>query len=331
LPRSRKRSLLDYLDSLLETLRTVIPDAVVAGETKAVHQARVATRRFRAALNVIDPVSTGPGKKRLGKVLKKLRKNLGQTRDLDVMLAHLTEFNLPRFQTGVQRMQAQLAERSAKSRASTKENLDPDKVISRLAAWGNVRQECVEHGEDSLLGLLAESLHLQLDRFGEQADRQSGRVTAAADQPGIDPHSLRIAGKLLRYSLELAVAGGRKVPARVLRLFKRLQDALGLWHDYIVLTDELLAGSIGLKDATVALSMIEMARESLRLSQRQLGKFNALWTRHGVELAQTIRSAFPLTQAVEPLSQMQTGPDPADLPAPEPAPAEPIPAEPSTA
>ncbi len=330
MPRSRKRSLLDYLDSLLEMLRGVIPDAITAGEPKAVHLARTATRRFRAALDVIDPLTTGPGKKQLGKVLRKLRKSLGQTRDLDVMIGHLNDFKSPRFALGTEWFRQQLTERSAKSRAQSNEKLNPEKLAAKLGAWQVVCQDCADAGDEKLLAVLIESLHLQLDRFVEQADRQSGRVAPSTDHRDIDPHALRIAGKLLRYTLELAIAAGRRLPARVMRTFKRLQDALGLWHDFIVLADELLNSAVGQRDANLAISLVEMAKESLRRSQRQLMKFDQLWTTRGEEIARTIRSAFPLTHAPEPLSQMQTGRGLFDSPAPAQAPVAPVPAEPST-
>ncbi len=70
------------------------------------------------------------------------------------------------------------------------------------------------HAVDSLT---ANAVHLQLDAFAEHA-------TAAG---GHDPHALRIAGKALRYTLEMAVESGRPLPAAVAKAFKRMQDALG--------------------------------------------------------------------------------------------------------
>ncbi len=321
MPRAPKRSLLDYLDSLHESLRSVVPDAVTTGESKAVHQARVTTRRLRAALDVIDPITTGGAKKQLAKALRKLRKNLGQTRDLDVMIAHLDEFKSPRLASGTLWTKGQLIERARQSKLATREKLNPDKVISRLAAWQDLRQQCVDAGEDALHRVLVESLHLQLERFIEQANRQSGRPVAAPDPSAVDPHALRITGKLLRYTLELAIASGHKIPARVMRAFKRMQDSLGFWHDFIVMADELLGSAVGLSDINLSISIVELARESLRRSQRQLLKFDRLWTLRGEELAATIRAAFPLTEVPDPLNQMQTGRGPADLAAPEAAPA----------
>jgi CHAD domain-containing protein len=55
-----------------------------------------------------------------------------------------------------------------------------------------------------------------------------------------DVHELRIDGKLLRYTLELAAPLGFGAPMPLLRAFKQLQDALGLWHDYVVLGEQTL-------------------------------------------------------------------------------------------
>ena len=41
------------------------------------------------------------------------------------------------------------------------------------------------------------------------------------------------------------------VPKSVAKDFKKLQDALGLWHDYAVLTDEAIGRQLGVSDRTV--------------------------------------------------------------------------------
>ena len=55
---------------------------------------------------------------------------------------------------------------------------------------------------------------------------------------------MRIAGKALRYTLEMAVVEGHTLPGPVLKAFKRMQACLGLWHDYVVLTEAALRASL---------------------------------------------------------------------------------------
>src|SRR5207237_1802689 len=121
-------------------------------------------------------------------------------------------------------------------------------VLTKLGAWWGLREEVAEAGE-AVDSLLADSLHQQLDAFATQAGRlmAGDRRTAGADGeagPRQDPHQLRIAGKGLRYTLEMAAAQGHKLPAAVIRHFKKMQEALGLWHDYVVLTERAMAVSL---------------------------------------------------------------------------------------
>jgi CHAD domain-containing protein len=225
------------------------------------------------------------------KALRKLRQHLGPARDLDVMLGHLKEIKGEGLKAGVEWLTDQLTRQQKELRESEAEKFDVPKALARLGVWWGVRQDWADAG-DGLESLISESLHLQLDEFIEHADAVAGKSGAKNDAQMLDPHQLRIAGKALRYTLEMAVEGGHRLPAAVGRSFKRMQDALGLWHDYAVL---------------------DVAKLALRRSATQLEQFNKLWNAKGEMLATTIRQAFPLTHPVpdEP-TESKTDPDPSD-------------------
>ena len=108
---------------------------------------------------------------------------------------------------------------------------------------------------------MANAVHLQLDAFAEHAAAVTGPPGSAADR---DPHELRIAGKALRYTLEMAVESGHPLPAAVTRTFKRMQDALGAWHDMVVLAERALHATLdaGLAyhDPALHLAVADVAR-----------------------------------------------------------------------
>src|ERR1700678_3466026 len=83
--------LLTYLDGLVEDLRGLIPKAVKQQDEAAVHHARVSTRRLKAALELMEPALSGKCRKPFAAVTKKLRRQLGPLRDLDVMIERLGE------------------------------------------------------------------------------------------------------------------------------------------------------------------------------------------------------------------------------------------------
>jgi CHAD domain-containing protein len=322
--------LLVYADELVDTLRSMVPDAIRNGDEKAVHQARVACRRLKSAVDVFKPISSGSHRREFARILKKLRKNLGPMRDTDVMLGHLKDLETPKRKAAIDWLRARLAEKQKQSRESALDEIDVAKILARLGSWWGVREEWSDVG-DKLTNLLAESLHLQLDRFIEHADAIAGKPGATGAL--LDPHELRIAGKALRYTLELAAACGHRLPGTIARSFKRMQDALGLWHDYIVLNDQLLKWVVGNRDSGVVLAALDLAKTATQRSQKQLSGFSKLWIERGESLAGSIRKAFPLTQPVEPepVTEPQTDPDPSDSAAFQEASAEPATGEPSAA
>jgi hypothetical protein len=139
----------------------------------------------------------------------------------------------------------------------------------------------------------------------------------------LDPHELRIAGKALRYTLELAIGGGHPLPAAVSKNFKRMQDALGIWHDNVVLADCALKLArktlINHPDGVVQRSGLDVAKSAMLKSQRELSRFSKLWNARGDSLAVTIRKAFPLMM-VKPVIESKADPDPSgSTPSAEPA------------
>jgi CHAD domain-containing protein len=424
--------LMGRIDELVEGLRQHVPSALKDFDEEAVHDARVATRRLKAALDLLEPVLSKGGRKPFARVLKRLRKRLGPLRDLDVMLGHLDEFSKsPRYAIAAKWLAERLllCRQDERKRAGRKSSVV--RTLGRLGAWWGLREEVAEAGE-AVGSLLAESVHLQLDAFAEQADRIACHVrgggagtpiahepsTAGADasqppapaapaqtrsidgaaanelprpspdlrrievpadsaaSPGgarkvsadaddgddaadaadatppaasdrLDPHELRIAGKALRYTLEMAAIEGHKLPPGLTKAFKAMQESLGLWHDYVVLTEAAMRTMLGdllpHHDAGLSADVLELTRGALQRSARELQKFSSLWLERGETLTRTIRTAFPLTRSLQDGQTMaadatgvtgagepKTGPGPCDSESPADSAAQP-PGEPSAA
>ncbi len=330
--------LLAYVDSLLEQLQAHVPKALKEWDEEAVHQARVATRRLKAALDLLKPVLSKRPRREFGRVLRRLRRRLGPLRDTDVMLGHLGFLEkVPRHSAAAQWLGQHLCRQRGTLREESAKASPPARVLAKLGTWWPVREEVLE-AREAVPSLLAESLHLQLEAFAEQSDRLVADLArrsspppapeAAAPAPAAatlapepapaatevtpppppaahqDPHELRIAGKLLRYTLEMAAVQGYEFPKSVTKTFKRMQEALGLWHDFVVLSDRALQLSLdealGHRDSALQEQVLELARVFLRRSAQQLDGFARLWTEVGGELARLMRTAFPLTQPPAP-------------------------------
>jgi CHAD domain-containing protein len=404
--------LLERIDELVEGLRHQVPAAFKDFDEDAIHDARVATRRLKAALDLLEPVVSKGGRKPFARVLKRLRRRLGPLRDLDVMVGHLEEFaKSPRHATAAKWLDERLLLDRQRERKCAARKASVVKTLGRLGAWWGLREEVAE-AREAVGSLLAESVHLQLDAFAEQADRIACHVrggvgkdavapemSAAQDQappqgpdshetrpptggrseselprassdvsrivvPGdndpapagkarlsefdsddgsgaalpavsdrLDPHELRIAGKALRYTLEMAAIEGHKLPPALTKAFKSMQESLGLWHDYVVLTEAamrtMLDDLLPHHDAGLSADVLELTRAGLQRSAKELQKFSALWLDRGETLARTIRAAFPLTRSIQDeqaageatnagtaATEPKTGPDPCDSESP---------------
>jgi CHAD domain-containing protein len=294
-------ALLDYLDELVESLRRRVAMAVRGEDVEAVHEARVATRRLKASTVLLSSVLSDHCRKPFDKITRSLRRQLGPLRDLDVMLEHLAEITDPKFAASREWLKSRMIACRAKVVEGAKENVAPSRVLAKLGAWWGLRQEIVE-SQEAVDSVLAESIHLQLDAFAEQAEEllAAQKTVASSAVRRSDPHELRIAGKSLRYTLEMAKEHGKPLPAKVMSLFKRMQESLGLWHDYVVLTERMLCETVecdlALHDPELQGQILGLAQITLKKAGVELKKMADLWTNRGEELSREIRENFPLTK-----------------------------------
>jgi CHAD domain-containing protein len=191
-------------------------------------------------------------------------------------------------------------------REASERDVPSAEVLDRLAAWLPVRDE-IARARDATEPLIAESVHRQLDAFAEQASRLASPDPNSAAE-GQNPHELRISGKALRYTLEMAVVQGHALPKRVMKAFKRMQELLGAWHDYVVLTDQALKSSLdvqlGHHDASRQEQVLDLARFTNRRAGQHLDAFRKLWSSTGEDVAAAIRAA------IEPPIASESGTDP---------------------
>jgi CHAD domain-containing protein len=296
-----------HLDNLVDELRRMIPAALEQFEEESVHKSRVATRRLKAALDLLEPVLNKKHTKPFAALGRKLRRRLGPLRDADVMLKHLDELKAEgTLAPGATWLHERITEDRHNAREDSNSKAPPAKVLSKLGTWWGVREDVVA-AEQAVRSLLAESLHLQLDRFIENADPTQRQ----------DPHQLRIAGKLLRYTLEIADTVGISLPKGLMKGFKAMQEQLGDWHDHVVLAERAMQACIdeelALHDPAKVRDVLKLIDYATEVAARELAGFDEVWAERGEDIAQTIRDAFPLTKS---LTESKTDPDPADSPTP---------------
>jgi CHAD domain-containing protein len=310
-PGAKEPPILDYMDGQVEKLRTLVPRALreCAGDVEAVHDARVATRRLKAAFDLLKPVLPERHLRKFARTLRKLRRRLGPIRDLDVISGHLAELQLTDGSAVHTQPIVWLAQRIQREREqlaqSARDDAPPRRVLTRLGAWWGLREE-IAGASETVGPLLGESLRSQFDCFAVEANRLlssngNGDLGEAMERP-VDPHAIRIAGKSLRYTLEMARAQGSELDPEVFKTFKKMQDALGLWHDFVVLTERILSMSsaeqLAHHDAPAQRRILALAQATLERAETHLEAFAKLWEQQGPTLAEVVRQTAPLSRDV---------------------------------
>ena len=216
-------------------------------DIEPVHQARVASRRMRAALRMFADCFEGKKLARWQKRIQKLTKGLGLARDRDVQIVFVERF-LEHLEAkdrthrpGVKRFLLRLRQE--------RDVLQP-KVLKTLGGLekGNALAEM--HGELAKILFMLSSRDVQVHSpfvfertAGHIRDRQhdllvhQGTLGNPEDLDG--HHRLRIAAKRLRYTMEIcdrAYDGGLKL---LIKAVKKVQSLLGDIHDCDVWVDHL--------------------------------------------------------------------------------------------
>lgn len=206
-----------------------------AEEAEGIHQLRVWTRRASAALKLFEPAVPDSQRKRMKKSLRKLRRTAGRIRDCDIHLHRLKreEAKIPkRVIRELKRERQEARQKLNKLRRHLQKNGRLQQLIERLLekiGWPkrHSSREPPPFGSFCLE---------QLRPLGEDFFKLSG--AELSNDKAL--HALRIAGKRLRYALELAPAA---LPPRAHRqLCDRLnevQDRLGEICDQLTAIDRV--------------------------------------------------------------------------------------------
>ncbi len=203
-------------------------------EPETVHQFRTTIRRIEALLAALSP-EPERNQRKLLKVLARVRRRAGKVRDMDVQMARLRTLKIGRDGDRKERLLQSLTD----LRAAREE-----KMISALdkATLREIRKR---------LKRSAEELHLfpqmQLGNAGENMRRRSdfepvgaalrmfaqvARAQGPLRQENL--HAYRLQTKQVRYVAEMA--GEDEIAKRIVTELKRMQDAIGEWHDWLELT-----------------------------------------------------------------------------------------------
>jgi CHAD domain-containing protein len=209
---------------------------VEEGNIEALHRTRVASRRLRELLPLLEL-----GRETTRKLTRRLRKvtrQLGAVRELDVLMLLIQELSEDGRHSKTALTEVGVA--AAQARTAARERLSaklPTAKLERLAR----KLERVTKSLESANGKSGRPVARGPRRAWVWASdarlaRRAAGVRAAIDAAGgvyapEQLHGLRIALKKLRYAAELTAEATHKVTAADLTALKAAQDLLGRLHD----------------------------------------------------------------------------------------------------
>ena len=229
------RYLREQLDVLMDELRGVRANEGI----EPVHQARVASRRIRAALRMFGDCFEPGRLAKWQRQVKKLTRELGAARDRDVQIEFVAQ-TLARLdkkdgkhRPGIQRLLLRLRQGRAAMQPEVialLDKLDDTNVLAQMCG----------HLEETLFKLKSHDVNVcspYVCEMAAQHIRARRQDWIACERSLDDPqdaaghHRLRIAAKKLRYTLEICDPVYEGQMAGVIKAARRVQSLLGDIHD----------------------------------------------------------------------------------------------------
>jgi CHAD domain-containing protein len=238
-----------------------------------VHQMRVATRRLRAALSMLQGGRTKPGAD-----LRWLTRKLGAVRDLDVLMEQLDD------KPAEQRYKDYLRKQWVPARRKLVHAVQTRRMQQMLTELG-----AVQHKLKTNSTAVRHDLNQTLTKQLKQLARTGGRLRA--DSPFERLHRLRIASKRLRYQLEVLQPQPDQPLGKVLAELKRLLIRLGELQDTRVAVATLLDYEHSLAPHHSDHAVVEkMINQQERRAEQIRDRFPTEWRRFETKLKQAIRA-----------------------------------------
>jgi CHAD domain-containing protein len=184
-----------------------------------VHGFRTGTRRLQILLGELSP-KLDRSQKKLLKQLGRVRKRAGKVRDLDVQLAALRSLKIPREPRRKTQLVNHLIEVRGRQEKKLRKEVGKDEVRELRRRLKRAEKEFnPEVSRDPLA--VARAMLAEINR---------------SDAPVSEAllHQYRILTKRARYAAEFA--NESKDAEQFIAGVKRVQDALGDWHDWLTLT-----------------------------------------------------------------------------------------------
>ncbi len=192
---------------------------------EAIHQLRVGTRRARAAIDTFALCLRSKASRRIRKILRKIRRGAGDARDWDVFLISVTEFaekKTARFKPGLDFLTGYACHQREAAQGEF------EAVPAELDTMVDNTLKAVRKPKIRTMETLLDLAQMRLIELVEDLQKAASRNLSNFTQL----HRVRIAGKRLRYAME--IFGGCFPPVfrdQMYPKIEEMQEILGNAND----------------------------------------------------------------------------------------------------
>jgi CHAD domain-containing protein len=230
-PNGPQKKLFELSQKRLEKFASLFPRVLIRDDPETIHDARVGSRRLQQILRVLFPKPTAKKCRKLIRMLRKVRRALGECHNLDVMRELIQEkidaAGNPVVRDAWDQLKVRVQERQKRELIRAREELSQCDIVDFVNRARRLLGSAQWSKE--IEPTLTKGITRALEEWTQAVD-----ATKESQTPE-QIHALRIAGKRLRYRVEmLAELGDGSAKARI-KTLKTLQDQLGQWHDHHVL------------------------------------------------------------------------------------------------
>ena len=265
-----RRALRRLLRKRMKRFVALAPELGADASPKAIHDARVWSRRLQQAISAFFPKPRSGKVRRLRRTPRRIRRALGEWRNCDVLLEIVARQQRRTRSEAKRRAWGFVGDYLLQKRSKEVARAEKKLVRQDLGNYASLAQKLIDRPPDESPEILMQRLG---DSVQEAWTQWQSALTQAQDTRAVgDLHAFRIATKDLRYRTELLYDVGHRQLKAQLRWLADLQDAIGVWHDRQVL-DQAVAEAVARADIllnelqTARILLAELETDSRRESQ----------------------------------------------------------------
>jgi len=223
--------------------------ALDPAQIDGVHDMRVSIRRLRSVIRDFAEITNKFPLKNLRKRLKRLADSLGAVRDPDVFLSTLEKLSAhardDEIRTGIAIIVLEYREKRASALQELEKEMSPERIADLESRFDAVLAESLKQRGLYQVGRVEDAAERIISKCRKEFLEQGEAIYYPHSMQRL--HRMRIAGKHLRYAVELFADVLGPESEALAEETKKMQGYLGDVHDCDVWTTQLRERSVGKK------------------------------------------------------------------------------------